>query len=78
MEFRVTMKDPDTLDDAIQVAIRREVAKIEGLDAREREAVEEERREKVGSLCARWFEYGEYLTVQIDTEAGTCVVVPCK
>lgn len=24
----------------------------------------------------KWFKYGEYLTVQIDTDAGTCTVMP--
>lgn len=29
-------------------------------------------------LCKKWFEYGEYLTVEIDTDAKTCTVVPVK
>jgi hypothetical protein len=45
-------------------------------DAEEREAVAEVKRRKVGEVMGKWFEYGEYLTVEIDTEAGTCVVVP--
>lgn len=78
MKFRVTMKDPDTLHDAINDAVRAEVAKLELTDADEVEAVAENRREKVGKLCDKWFEYGEYLTVEVDTDAQTCVVVPRK
>lgn len=78
MKFRVTMKDPDTLGDAINEACKEEVSRIPGLDDEERDVVIEERRGKVAALCGQWFEYGEYLCVEVDTEAGTCVVVPNK
>jgi hypothetical protein len=51
MKFRVTMKDPDTLNDAIEEAVEKQ-------------------------MCGRWFGYGEYLTVEIDTDAKTCTVIP--
>lgn len=38
-------------------------------------AAAEARREKVAKLCSKWFRYGEYLAVEIDTEAGTCTVL---
>jgi len=76
MKFRVTMKDPDTLHDAIREAVEREVAAMPDLDDDEREAIIEKRNEKVSDKCDRWFKYSEYLTVEIDTEAMTCVVVP--
>lgn len=75
MRFTVSMKDPDTLQDAIEEAVTASIAPL-GLSEPEREAVEEVRREKVGDLCGRWFECGEYLRVEVDTEAGTCVVLP--
>lgn len=74
MKFRVTMKDPDTLDDSVNEACMRELP--EGLDEEERHDLAESRSEKVRKLCRRWFSYGEYLTVEIDTDAQTCVVVP--
>lgn len=74
VKFRVTMKDPDVLPDAIQEAVSR--LELPGLDPDEVESVRERRAEKVGEVCRRWFEYGEYLTVEVDTEAKTCVVVP--
>ena len=76
MRFTVTMKDPDTLYDAITDAVRASVAEIAGLDADEREVVEEERLATVRSIAGKWFEYGEYLTVEIDTDAKTATVMP--
>lgn len=77
MKFTVTMKDPDTLTDAIEEAVREEVEAM-GLPEDEAEALMEARADKVGRLCDRWFEYGEYLQVEIDTEAETATVVPLK
>lgn len=76
MKFTVTMKDPDTLYDAINDAIEESLSDVEDED--EREAIEEVRKEKLKNLCAQWFDYGEYLTVEIDTEANTCTVVKPK
>jgi hypothetical protein len=75
MKFKVQMKDPDTLHDAIEDAVTEELKSIAGLDDDDRNALSETRREKVTELCNKWFEYGEYLTVEIDTEASTCTVV---
>lgn len=77
MKFRVTMKDPDTLHDAITEAVKVEVNQLLD-DPDEREALQETREEKVREICKEWFEYDEYLTVEIDTEAGTATVVPRK
>ncbi len=75
MKFRVTMKDPDTLHEAIgQAALATDLP----LDEDEREAVLSVREKKLADSCRRWFEYGECLTVEVDTDAGTCVVVPVK
>lgn len=78
MKFTVTMKDPDTLSDAIDEAVRADIAKIEGLNADDREALFETRREGVGKITSKWFRYGEYLTVEIDTEAQTATVRPAQ
>ena len=76
MKFIVQMKDPDVLHDAIDEAVTEEVEKMEGLDPDERQAVIDTRKEKINELCcSKWFEYGEYLRVEIDTEAKTCTVI---
>lgn len=79
MIFRVTMKDPDTLWDCIREAVSEDLEQmVPELDADEKDALRDMRVEKVGELCSKWFKYSEYLTVEIDTEAKTCVVVPEK
>lgn len=66
MKLNVTMKCPDAVDMAIQDATQN----IEDEEARY------EAKEKAEKVCRRFFEYGEYLTVEVDTETGTCTVVP--
>ena len=77
MKFRVTMKDPDTLGDAIREAVTKQVAAIPGVHENEDEAelLIEKRMEKATDICGQWFEYGEYLTVEIDTVANTATVL---
>lgn len=76
MKFQVQMKDPDTLSDAVDEAVEAELTAQGITDPQEREALAEVRAGKARACAARWFKYSEYLTVEIDTEAKTCVVVP--
>lgn len=73
MKFTVTMKDPDTLQDAIADAVKGIV--IDGTDPEEMEMIREHREQEINAMCGKWFEWGEYLRVEIDTELKTCVVV---
>jgi hypothetical protein len=73
MIFKVQMKDPDMLYDSIRYAVGG--IEVDGLSESELDAVKEARTEAVETLCRKWFRYGEYLTVEIDTEKETCVVV---
>jgi hypothetical protein len=74
MKFSITMKDPDGFYDSLQEAIEADVAEIE--DEEEREHLRSFRQRKLSALLSTWFRYGEYLTVEIDTVAETCRVVP--
>lgn len=76
MKFRVTMKDPDCLANAVDEAVGHELASISGLSDDEREELLESRAGNVHASMRKWFEHGEYLTVEVDTNAKTCVVVP--
>jgi hypothetical protein len=78
MKIEVTMKDPDTLYDAVGEAVRQELSMMENIDDDEKEILEESRREKIQAICSKWFEYGEYLTVVIDTDAMTATVKELK
>lgn len=79
MKIKVQLKDPDALFDAVQDAVHDHVvlmAEANNLDYGERKSLEEARVEKVLELAKRWFRWSEYLTVEIDTDAETCVVLP--
>ena len=73
MKIYVYMKDPDTMQDAVLDAVKAEVKKL-GLPADEAEALVEMKAEKEREKMAHWFEYGEYLGVDFDTEAMTATV----
>ena len=74
MKIKISFKDPDALHDCIDTEL--EDLKIEGLNEKELEVVREKRKEEITDLCAKWFEYGEYLVVEVDTEKETCEVMP--
>lgn len=66
MKFRVTMKSPDCVSHAVAEAIEDNPGKEDEID----------------SAISKWFEYHEtpfereeYLEVEIDTVAGTCIVI---
>jgi len=75
MIFKVYMKDTDVLYDGIEEAVDEQL-KESGLNAGEQEAVKDLRIEAAQEVASKWFEYGEYLTVEIDTEKETIRVVP--
>lgn len=75
MKIRVTLKDPDVLHDAIADALDEE---LKEMDQGEAELVKDYRKDKILEIAADWFEYGEYLTVEIDTKSKTCVVIPVE
>ena len=74
MIIRVTMKDPDTLSDACFDAARNSVKALE-ISSNEKKILEESRQEEYYNQASEWFEYGEYLTIEIDTELNTCIVI---
>ncbi len=78
MIFRVQFKDPDTLHDAILDAARKEVSQIVGIGKKEQAAIEEIRCQETGEKVAKWFRYGEYVLIELDTEKGTATVIEEK
>jgi len=75
MKFKITMKDPDGVYESIKDAADASLANVEGLSGHERNELIENRVEQIGESIGKWFEYKEYLTVEIDTDKQTCVVV---
>lgn len=70
MKFRVTMKDPDGVWECVAEAV--DANRPAGLSDDEWGDM---RQDRISEATKPWFEYGEYLTVEVDTEARTCVVV---
>ena len=75
MKVKVFIKDTDVLQDAVEESVDDEL-KNSGLAEDEQEAVRELRIEKALGVANTWWEYGEYITVEFDTEARTARVVP--
>ena len=73
MIVRVTLKDPDAFYEAINEAV--EATRPSGITDREWETLSEDRRVNVG---LPFVQYGEYVTVEFDTEKKTAVVVETK
>ena len=73
MRFTVTMKDPDTLSDAVRDAVKESLLKLP-ITQDERDILAETRVETEYGKCRKWFRYGEYLEVEVDTDLMTCTV----
>lgn len=73
MKFRVQFKDPDVVHDAAREAA--EAGMPEGLSEKEKEQLIDGRTEKLTDFASTWVKYGEYITVEFDTDAGTATVV---
>lgn len=81
MKIFVTMKDPDVLVDAIdegERALAKELMKDSDLTVEEAEIVAEFRAKKMAEFAAKYFKWGEYLTVELDDTLGTIKVVEEK
>lgn len=78
MKFRITMEDPDGPYESIQDAAKEQVKAIKGITESEREGMLASRAETLDEFVGKWMEYGEYLVVEFDTEAGTATVIPRK
>lgn len=78
MKLQVTMKDPDTLFDAIDDK-KRELTKQfiaeKGLTFAGAEAESIALLEKMEQFTATFFKYGEYLTIEFDDETQTTTVL---
>lgn len=77
MKFKVTLKDPDGVFDAVEDVVN-EAEDLKNLHEQEAEAAATARKERLRAFMGAWVEYGEYVTVEFDTEAGTARVVPLK
>jgi hypothetical protein len=77
MKFRITLKDPDGfyegIDEATFASVKSHLG--EDPDSDVEEAVSNVARQKIEDFIEKWVEYGEYVTLEFDTDTGTAVVV---
>lgn len=79
MKFKIVMKDPDGVWDAVEEAAIKSVGVgLPDLDGDERDIITKKRIEGLNKQLCKWFEHGEYLTVEIDTEANTATVLEAQ
>ena len=74
MKFKIQMKDPDGVYDSVTEAANASSQSVSGISDDEREELAESRREELDEKIRKWFKYGEYLTVEIDTDKNTATV----
>lgn len=74
MKFRVMMKDPDVLGEAISEAVQKELSSILELNDHERSILGDVRCNAALQVASAWFKFGEFVTIEIDTDTKTCVV----
>ena len=75
MKFRITLKDPDGVYDSLDDAAKKSARDVACIDDGERKLIEEARRNAMSQFIGRWLSYGEYATIEFDTDAGTATLV---
>jgi hypothetical protein len=78
VKIRITFKDPDGVWECVREAAAEQIGDTPGLDKEERELLIDSRQEKISDALEKWIEYGEYVEIEFDTDAGTATVVPQK
>ena len=74
MKLRITLKDPDGIWEAIDDFVK--ANRPTGLSDEEWEDIKEERSSALRH--SKFIEYGDYVTVEIDTVAQTAIVIPVE
>lgn len=79
MKISIYMKTPDAVDNAVHDALDMKYDAVDGIivntnDPRESMEYQED-KESISNLCKKWFEWGECVKLELDTDAGTMTVV---
>jgi len=81
MKIKITAKCPDCVGDAVDRAVEDWEASKEydKEDLSSSEMMSDDRRDfrdKIEAAVYKWVEYGEYITIEVDTETGEARVCP--
>jgi len=77
MIFTVSFKTPDALYNSIRRDIFYEVARDQSIAIEDKDEETEVRFEEQVEICSKWIEYGECISVRIDTGKKTIEVINC-
>ena len=76
MKIKLTLKDPDGVSECVRENVEDYISRhYSGMDHDEAETIAEVRTEIVEDSIQKWVEFNEYVTIEIDTEAGTATVL---
>lgn len=75
MKLRITMKDPDGVYDSVWRYAEQHYEERADLEAEEKGMLIEARVDMVNEMLRKWVRFGEYLTIEVDTEKATAKVV---
>ena len=76
MKIRIQIKDPDGIYESIKEAASKQLRETTtGLSDDEIDLLQEGRAEHIEDRLGDWIRHGEYITVEIDLDAGKGVVV---
>jgi hypothetical protein len=75
MKFKITFKDPDGPFQGLTDAANFYATNL-GLPPEEHTLILEHKYEEFVDFISKWVEYGEYITIEFDTEEGTAKVIP--
>lgn len=76
MKLKITLKDPDGVYISLRDAARESVKSLDGLTKDEFVELIDSRQEAFQKQCEPWVKWGEYVTIEIDTDENTATV--CK
>ena len=76
MKIKVYLKDTDGFYDGIADAVRDSMAEFDGkLTESEKDDVANRRSGEANEVLRRWVEFGEYVSIEFDTQAKTATVL---
>ena len=76
MKLRINLKDPDGFHDSVRMGVSEYIGNLQDkFTDNELEALRESRTEIVWDFLSKYTDYQEYISFDIDTEAGTIDVV---
>lgn len=75
MKLTIQFKDPDGVYDAVHESARDSVSTVDGITTQEAQILSQKREDDFNEFLGQWIKYGEYLTVEFDTDTNTATVL---